>query len=139
MSDYLKGNHLLSGDTAGAAHVVRSVLRERYVSPIEKAIVDENRRARKHPCKNAKLLDALRPFVDATGSKRLDEVIDALHMVEALRGMSTHLPKLSPAAITAQSGDVSARADGVYDIDSGSSSMLPMLMLMLLMRGPLDI
>jgi len=140
--------NLIQTDVNQAAHLVRSMLTEKYVSPIQKAMDSESKRIKKNPCKNTRLLEALKPFVDTSVQQSLSSTIDILHTIQTLQNMNKHLPQSSqnlPIKQSSISVQNSIHADGVYDIDpscghqsetpqnaSHSPSIVPLLMLLLL-------
>ncbi|MDR2167792.1 MAG: hypothetical protein LBE35_08105 [Clostridiales bacterium] len=119
----MNDNHLLRGDVNSAAHMIRNMLSDKYISPIQRAIEKENKRARKNPCKEARLLAALKPFVNTGNHKVLDDTIDALHLMETLQSLRSHMPKPQPAAQIRQQAaspnakDPSIQPNGIYDMD----------------------
>ena len=139
IASIMNDNQLFKGDVNHAANMVRGMLTEKYIAPIKKAIEKENARSRKNPNKEARLLAALKPFVAKEAHKKLDEVVDAIHLMETMRGLKEHLPK--PKAVTAQNipqpedapKDPSVHPDGVYNIDEDcmknkSNPLIPFFM-----------
>jgi len=123
IASIMSDNQLFKGDVNVAAGMVRSMFAEKYITPIQKAIEKENAKSRKNPNKEARLLAALKPFVASHAHKKLDEVVDAIHMLETMKGLKGHLP--APKAVQAQNipqpegppKDPSVHTDGIYDID----------------------
>jgi hypothetical protein len=120
----MRDDQVIKGDVNHAANMVKAMLKEKYVAPITRAIAAENKKARKNPCKEAKLLEVVKSFVDSGQHESLDRAIDALHMAETLRGLSAQMPKHSYGpmkremmAAGFESGNGSIREDGVYDVD----------------------
>jgi len=123
ITQMMNDNQVIKGDMSQAANMVKSMLSEKYLAPINKAIAAENKRARKNPTREARLLDALKPFMDHKSHDAVNKTIDMLHMMETLRGISAQLPKSAYTPmnhvpnLAAASGDASLRDDGVYDVD----------------------
>ena len=139
IANLMSNNQLFRGDVSHAAGMVRTMLSEKYISPIKKAMEKENNRSRKNPNKEAKLLSALKPFMPKENQRMLDNTINAIHMIETLRGMQNQLPRPQAATIQAQSSDAdpSIHADGVYDMDevclkTPPSPMIPLFLVFLL-------
>ena len=117
-------NQVIKGDVSQAANMIKAMLSEKYITPITRAVAAENKKARKNPTREARLLEALKPFMDYKSHDAVNKTIDALHMMETLRALSSHMPKGSytpkrhvGAASVAAAGDTSLRGDGVYDMD----------------------
>ena len=164
MKEILAQN-LVQADVNQAAHLVRSMLTEKYISPIKAAVQNENKRIKKNPCKNARLLEALKPFVDANVRQSLASTIDMLYTIQTIQGVTgvsagAGMGMGASGALPLKSSGVSVQnsihPDGIYDIDpvcagiapSSSSSanavstpmpMMPMMsmMLMFLLLGGL--
>ncbi|MDR2183575.1 MAG: hypothetical protein LBE55_05320 [Clostridiales bacterium] len=122
ITQMMSDNKVIRGDVNQAASMVKDMLSEKYITPITKAIAAENKKARKNPTREARLLDALKPFMDHKSHTVVDKTIDMLHMMETLRGISAQLPNNAHipghmAPLAAASGDASLRGDGVYDVD----------------------
>jgi hypothetical protein len=127
ITQMMSDNKVIKGDVNQAANMVKTMLSEKYIAPITNAIAAENKKARKNPTREARLLDALKPFMDRKSHDAVNKTIDMLHMMETLRGISAQLPKNAfvprshdynrEAPVAAASGDASLRADGVYDVD----------------------
>ena len=123
ITQMMGNNQVIRGDVNQAAGVIRAMLNEKYITPITKAIAAENRKVRKNPCKEARLLDALKPFVDVSNHETLEKTIEALYMIETLRGLSSNIPKVAVApnqktrAASLSPQDSSVHTDGIYDID----------------------
>ena len=121
-------NRVIKGDVNHAANMVKTMLSEKYVAPITRAIGAENKKVRKNPSREARLLEAVKPFMDGERHPALNRAIDALHMVETLRGLSDQMPKsvhLTPKGITAAGlglGGGSVHEDGIYDMDERCAS-----------------
>jgi len=95
----MSDNQQIRGDVNQAADMVRNMFSEKYLSPITKAIATENQKARKNPCKEARLLEALKPFIDHNNHAGINAAVDALYMIETLRGLRSGLPaQFAPAA-----------------------------------------
>ena len=130
-------NQLLKGDVSQAAQVIRAMFNEKYIYPIKNAIEKESKKVRKNPGKEARLLSALKPFIGTGDHKALDDTINALHLMETLRGLSHHIPKPRPSALTTQ--ELSMHPDGIYDIDERcmsnktQNSLNPIFMMMFMM------
>jgi len=147
MNEILAKN-LMQTDVNQAAQLVRSMLTEKYISPIQKAVSNENKRVKKNPCKNTRLLEALKPFVGRDAQHSLTSTIDILHTIQTIQGMTKQIPPQSLATSEQARDSISTNSvhpDGIYDIDSAcvgfapqnpnsSQNFMMMLMLMLLMR-----
>ena len=144
ITQMMSDNKIIKGDVNQAANMVKTMLSDKYIAPITKAIAAENKRVRKNPTREARLLDALKPFMDHKSHDAVNRTIDMLHMMETMRGITAQLPSAAyvprgPAApVTAASGDASLRADGVYDIDEkcmehkAAPSLMPIFAVMAL-------
>ena len=123
ITQMMSDNRVIKGDVNQAANMVKSMLSEKYITPITKAIAAENKKVRKNPTREARLLDALKPFMDHKSHDAVNKTIDMLNMMETLRGITSQLPKKAYVPmermppVAAASGDASLRADGVYDVD----------------------
>ena len=123
ITQMMSDNKVIKSDVNQAANMVKAMLNEKYVTPIAKAIAAENKKVRKNPTREARLLDALKPFMDHKSHDAVNKTIDMLHMMETLRGITAQLPKKAyvpggrVASVAAASGDASLRSDGVYDVD----------------------
>ena len=145
ITQMMSNNQVIKGDVNQAANMVRTMLSEKYISPITKAIAAENKKAKKNPTREARLLEALKPFMDHKSHDAVNKTIDMLHMMETLRGISAQLPKAAyvPAAahassVAAASRDASMHDDGVYDVDDkcmeykSAPSLMPIFAMMAL-------
>ena len=145
ITQMMSDNQVIRGDVSQAAGMIKAMLSEKYLNPITRAITAENKRARKNPCKEVRLLDALKPFMDAKNHQAVDKTIDALYMAETLRGLSAKLPNRPPvrqhkpnASIVNALADDSIHEDGIYDVDercaaySGRPSLSPFFVIMAL-------
>jgi len=144
ITQMMSDNQIIKGDVNQAATMVKTMLSDKYIAPITKAIAAENKRARKNPTREARLLDALKPFMDHKSHDAVNKTIDMLHMLETMRGISAQLPKNAyvPAAgatpVAAASGDASVHGDGVYDVDEkcmeykAAPSLMPIIAVMAL-------
>jgi len=144
ITQMMSDNKVIKGDVNQAASMVKNMLSEKYLAPITKAIAAENKRAKKNPTREARLLEALKPFMDNKSHDAVNKTIDMLHMMETMRGISAQLPKNAYEAkghdttLQAGSGDASLRADGVYDIDEkcmehkAQPSLMPIFAMMAL-------
>ena len=158
IASIMGNNQLFKGDVNTAASLVRNMLTEKYITPIHKAMEKENKRARKNPNKEAQLLHALKPFMPSANHKAIEETIEAIHLIETLRGIQKQMPSSSPSpssstgprtsAIAAQEvvinevADPSVHPDGVYDMDekclnTPKEPMIPLFLvfLMAMSRG----
>jgi len=163
ITQMMSDNNRIKGDVSQAAEMVRSMFNEKYIAPITRAINTENKRAKNHPVREARLLKALKPFVDAGRHPGIDRAMDALHMAETLRGLKStmplpHTPRTpaptsapvrtaeAAAAFHGYGYDTSIHPDGVYDVDydclEGSAprnieppaNLLPIFFAMAMMR-----
>ena len=144
ITQMMSDNKVIRGDVNQAANMVKNMLSEKYLTPITKAIAAENKKARKNPTREARLLDALKPFMDHKSHEAVNKTLDMLHMMETLRGISAQLPENayvpggSAASVEAASGDASLRTDGVYDVDEkcmeykAAPSLMPVFAVMAL-------
>ena len=131
---------LLQGDVNQAADMIKSMLSDKYISPIKKAIEKENKRVRRNPCDETRLLDALKPFMEASGRGAIERTVDLLHLRATLRGLAygDQKPEIRSQSLKAQ--DASVHRDGVYDVDrvcaglEGTNSMMPLILMMILMQ-----
>ncbi|MCL2855238.1 MAG: hypothetical protein FWE21_06425 [Defluviitaleaceae bacterium] len=73
-----------------------------------KAIEQKSKHARKNPSKEARLLHALKPFINPTSHKTLEDTADMLHLMETMRAVTDNY---------IQSQDISIQSDGIYDVD----------------------
>jgi len=119
----MSDNQLIKGDVNQAASMIKSMLNEKYIAPISRAIASENKKARKNPGREARLLDALKPFMDAKTHEAADRTINMLFMMETFRGLSSQLPRgayVPPkpmAQLSTAVQESSLRDDGIYDMD----------------------
>ena len=148
ITQMISDNKVIKGDVNQAANMVKTMLSDKYIKPITKAIAAENKRVRKNPTREARLLDALKPFMDHKSHDAVNKTIDMLHMMETFRGITAQLPKNayvprnrnyeSETSVAAASGDASLRADGVYDVDEkcmehkAAPSLMPIFAVMAL-------
>ena len=141
ITQMMSDNQIIRGDVNHAAGMIKAMLSEKYIAPITRAINTENKKARKNPCKEARLLAALKPFMDPSNHAALDNAIDALYMAETFRGLTGHLPTPRHHAPPRQTHaahvqDASIHDDGVYDIDQrcaqfkNQPSLTPIFLLM---------
>ncbi|MCL2377109.1 MAG: hypothetical protein FWC76_06920 [Defluviitaleaceae bacterium] len=124
ITQMMSNNQIIKGDVNQAADMIKAMLSEKYIKPITKAVAAENKRVKKNPTREARLLDALKPFIDYRSHETVNKTIDMLHMMETLRGLSSQMPKneYKPlrhmgGGVAAASGDASLHDDGVYDVD----------------------
>ena len=119
ITQMMNDNQVIRGDVNHAAGVIKAMLNEKYIAPITRAIAAENKKARKNPCKEARLLAALKPFVDARSHSNLEKAIDVLYMAETFRGLTGNMPKPQNfrQTMAANVQDASVHGDGVYDVD----------------------
>jgi len=125
ITQMMSDNQVIRGDVSQAAGMIKAMLSEKYLNPITRAITAENKKARKNPCKEARLLDALKPFMDDKNHQAVDKTIDALYMAETLRGLSANLPVRTPirqhkpaSSFVNALADDSVHEDGIYDVDA---------------------
>ena len=146
ITQMMSDGRVIQGDVNHAAGMIKSMLNEKYVAPIARAISVENTRARQNPGKEARLLEAMKPFVDTRRHGALERAIDALHTMETLRGLNKQMPRpVYQAQAQTQAlrrpgvdfvQDASVREDGVYDVDDrcmgfrGQPALTPLLMFM---------
>ena len=151
ITQMISDNQVIQGDVNHAAGMIRAMLSEKYISPITRAINAENKRVRKNPCREARLLDALKPFTNQQNQQTLEKAIDTLHMLETMRGLSKQMPNnnhsynsnlFQPLAAANIQGhnqvtaDNSYKEDGIYDIDEkcmGHQSQIPLMPIILIM------
>ena len=118
----------LMGDAGHASSLVRGMLHEKYIRPIESAIAAEGKKVRKNLSNEARLLAALKPFVPATSQKNLEQTMEMLHLLETAKGLSRQMPP--PATrqpLRAQETtckDEARHADGIYEIDKNCQNIL---------------
>ena len=146
ITQMMSDNRLIRGDVNQAAGMVRAMLSEKYITPITKAIAAENKRVRKNPTREARLLDALKPFMDHKSHDAVNKTIDMLHTIETMRGITAQLPKAAyvpgtrAASVSAASQDASLHGDGVYDVDENcmehknKPNLVPLFAMMALVR-----
>ena len=143
-------NKLFKGDMSQAAGMIKSMLSEKYITPIKNAMENENKRSRKNPNKEARLLEALKPFMPESNHQKLNDTIDVIHFMETMRGMQNMLPQKIAQPVKAleakvadpsahKVADPSVHEDGVYDIDqmcltSPKSNIVPIFMAMIMMN-----
>ena len=135
-------NKLFKGDMSQAAGMIKSMLSEKYIAPIKNAMESENKRSRKNPNKEARLLEALKPFIPESNHHKLNNTIDAIHFMETVRGMQNMLPQRQAVPVKTlgvASVDPSVHEDGVYDFDemclnSPKSNIVPIFMAMIMMN-----
>jgi len=146
ITQMMSDGRVIQGDVNHAAGMIKSMLNEKYVAPFARAISVENARSRKNPGKEARLLEAIKPFVDTRRHDALERAIDALHTMETLRGLNKQMPRpvyqaqTPPQTLRRTEGDfvqdASVREDGVYDVDDrcmgfrGQPTLMPLLMFM---------
>jgi len=137
-------NTRMKNDVNQAAGMVRSMFNDKYVAPITRAIAQQNKKARKNPCKEARLLEAMKPFMAEHQHHGINQALEALFMIETLQGLKTSLPvpTRSQAQISAAGHDPSVHHDGIYEVDQDclgrggmQHNMLPLLFAMLAMRN----
>jgi len=122
ITQMMSNNQVVRGDVNQAADMVKAMLSEKYIKPITKAVAAESKRVRKNPTREARLLDAMKPFIDYRSHDTVNKTIDMLNMMETLRNLSPQMPQNAyvpkrHVGITATSEDASLRNDGVYDVD----------------------
>lgn len=140
ITQMMNDNHVIRGDVSQAAGMIKGMLSEKYIAPINRAIATENKRARKNPSREARLLEAMKPFMDKRNHRAVDKAIDALHMMETFKGLTKQMPKqhYAPRGQTRAAGieDASTHQDGIYDVDErcanykGQASLTPILLMM---------
>ena len=120
----ISDNSVIKGDVNHAADLIKSMINEKYITPIQQAIAAENEKARTNPSREARLLDAIKPFVDARQHDALDRTIDTIYLMQTLQGLRRHMPQQQAALpvpphtdIYAAAHDPSIHNDGIYDID----------------------
>ena len=142
ITQMMSDNQIIRGDVSHAAGMVKAMLSEKYIAPITRAIAAENKKARTSPSREARLLAALKPFVDAGSHETLERAIDMLHMAETFKGLTKNMPAHQrPYAAQRQTHaahmqDASIHEDGVYDVDQrcvGFKSQSPLAPIFLLM------
>ena len=143
IANIVGNDKLFKGDVSSAANIIHNMLSEKYISPIKKAMEQENTRSRKNPSKEARLLSALKPFMPQANHKKLDETLDTIHLLETLRGIQKRLPRPKVQATTQNvqtqelTTDPSVHTDGVYDIDkqcldTPKSPLIPLFLILIM-------
>ena len=139
ITQMMNDGRVIRGDVNHAAGMIKSMLSEKYIAPITRAITAENKKARKNPSKEARLLEAIKPFVDAGSHSTIERAVDLLYMIETLRGLTGQMPGqayVPPRGTRGMQQDNSSHADGVYDVDercvehSRQPALMPLLVLM---------
>lgn len=135
LTQMMSDSGVVRGDVNHAAGVIKAMLREKYITPVTKAFAAENKKVRKNPCKEVRLLDAVKPFLDVGRHEMLERAVDALYMAETFRGLAGQMPQATLRSSGAQEGD------GVYEVDEGCLAMtrqptlVPLLALMAMMKS----
>ncbi|MCL2576307.1 MAG: hypothetical protein FWE33_07710 [Defluviitaleaceae bacterium] len=131
---------IAQADVNQAASLVRNMFTEKYIAPIQKAVQAENKRIKKNPCKNTRLLEALKPFVDNSTQQSLASAIDMLHTIQTIQGINKSVVGANVAPVRNDGISTSSiHTDGIYDIDpvcagvAPQNNIFPMLLMFLLM------
>jgi len=141
ITQMMSDNQVIRGDVSHAAGVIKAMLNEKYIAPIARAIDAENKKARKNPSKEARLLAALKPFVDINSHRALEKAIDILYMQDTFRGLAGGMNRPRKPAATKAAAIDSIHEDGIYDIDrrcmefSGQAAILPIFLMMTAIRA----
>jgi len=152
----MQDRETLQRDLQEIAATAQDALHKKYISRLHNALLDQAARTRKNPPKEARLLEACKPFLPAEKHAALDHASRLFHALDTCKQVHSHLaaqsvrtmeaaeaaapPRGLPASLAA---DPSVHRDGIYDIDSqcarihGSHAAMrteqpPMAMLMLM-------
>lgn len=136
----MNDSNVLKGDISQAADIVKSHFANKYINPLATAIENENKNSRKHPSKEAKLLEAMRPFIPHYHHDRLNQAIDSICMMDTIKKLSSSMPKPTISAMEVGIPQSSIHDDGIYNIDEKclrnkhKPTIAPILLVLMLMQ-----
>jgi len=134
-------NNVIKGDMQEAAGIIRTMLAEKYVLPLNRIIEQEGIKRRENPSKEVRLLQAIRPFMPYSRQEQLSKSIDMLYNIETAKSLSTNISSKSQKPLKIAEIDNSVHPDGVYDIDKNcmdqmqSPSISPIFLILALLNS----
>lgn len=104
-------------DFNGAAALVIEMFREKYINRLNDAVSFHISKAKEEPPDSAKLLYALKPFINGDRHEQLDNTANLLIMLDALKNITGNRAIERTAPMTASLGIENASSEGVIHID----------------------
>ena len=116
----IRNKETLQRDFYEIAMTARGMLHEKYISRIHAALHEHSTQARQNPPKEARLLEAWKPFLPKEKHEAIDRCVEFFLAHDACRKLSESISMAAPPHIRAASvgGDPSIHHDGVYDVDT---------------------
>jgi len=116
----MRNKQALEKDFLEIAAATRTMLHDKYINRLRSAIHAQNMHTRENPPKEARLLEAFKPFVPEEQHAALDKASQAILTLDACRRISGQMSaQVHTAEVDAKAPpDPSIHKDGVYDIDS---------------------
>lgn len=120
ITQMMSNKNNIQRDMTEAMSLVQALFREKYVDRLNQTVQAHHMRAEKQPCREVRLMQALKDFVPEEKKKSLEGMIDTCLMLETIRGMQNELREAqfqSMGLAEPKLDDMSVHLDGVYDVD----------------------